>query len=241
MSLVTNFSSLPTDVEQTKSNSLFIWLDILGFAEAVDDEGKYKELSELLTKFQNLFNESDEYSTEIISDGIVLYVKQPSSKNLEVLFKNIAQKQFEFILQNQYFIRGGIALGTKYSNDDSKNNLYISNGLARAVKLESSIIDWPIIGIDEKNIVDLKNLFRSINTFETFGLKQTYNKNGQTIYFIDFVKENPEYLQVLYAKIEEFKEKKYQAIRNKYIWLLRYYIHKFNNTSLATSLEGIVL
>lgn len=41
---------------------------------------------------------------------------------------------------------------------------------------------------------------------EYFGLEKAYNKNGKTIYFIDFIKENERYLKLLEKKIFEFKK-----------------------------------
>jgi len=240
MSLITNDISSPFETNEMKSNSLFIWLDILGFAEAVDKEDKYRELSELLKKFQYLFNESDKYETQIISDGIVLYIQKPSYKDTKLIFEEIARKQFKFILENNYFIRGGIALGSRHNSSD-ENNLFISNGLARAVKIESSIVNWPIIGIDDKYIQELRETLKINDKLELFGLKQAYNINGKTIYFIDFMEPSLEYLSMVYLKIKEFSEEKDQSIRNKYIWLLRYYLHKFNDTKIDISLEGIVL
>jgi hypothetical protein len=240
MSLITDSVSSPSEIKNIKSNSLFIWLDILGFAEAVDKEDRYRELSELLTKFQNLFNNSHKYDTKIISDGIVLYIKNPNYNDTKIIFNEIAKKQFEFILENKYFIRGGIALGSRHSGD-AENDLFISNGLARAVKIESSIIDWPVIGIDEKYILELRSTLKVTDHNEYFGLKRGYNKNGQTIYFIDFAQDRVEYLEIIYTKIEKFNDKSKQSIRNKYIWLLRYYLSKFESTEINISFEGIVL
>ncbi len=240
MSSIVNFQSDPTDIIDTQSNSLFIWLDILGFSEAVNDENKYRELSELLKKFQKLFQNCDKYRSKIISDGIVLYVQEPQIEKIESIFKDIATKQFKFIVENNYFIRGGIAIGSRYQSDDS-NDLFISNGLARAVNLESKLIDWPVIGIDETNLKELRKTFNIFDDKELFGLMQGYNKIGKTIYFIDFIEENPEYITTLYKKIHEFQDEKQQVIRNKYIWLLRYYLYKFNDTEIDTDFEGIIL
>jgi hypothetical protein len=240
MNLVSAFQTNPAGITGTSEETLFIWLDVLGFADAVDDESKYRELSSLLKKFQILFNTSHKYETQIISDGIVLYVKDTKAKNIRSVFQDIAQKQLEFIIENSYFIRGGIALGSRFE-DAGENALFISNGLARAVKLESSVVDWPVIGIDDKNIQHLRRINKIDDDRELFGLKQGYNKNGQTIYFIDFVQKDPVYVDLLYAKILEFEDPKYQVIRNKYIWLLRYFLHKYDDQQIGDTLQGIVL
>lgn len=201
---------------------------------------KYRELSELLKKFQALFVESDKYDTKIISDGLILYTKEPTEEMISLIFKEIAEKQFEFILKNKYFIRGGIAIGSRYESDEVTDQ-FISNGLARAYSLESSGIDWPLIATDEKNINRLKQMFRIDEANEYFGLEEAFNKNGKNIYFIDFIKENETYLKLLEEKIFEFKDT--PSVRNKYVWLLRYYLHRFENTrnDIDESLKGIVL
>ncbi|WP_418186096.1 hypothetical protein ACNSOS_04470 [Aliarcobacter vitoriensis] len=244
MSYVGDDKVLPTDNIKNKDNSLFIWLDILGFAEAVDKEEKYKELSELLKEFKQLFFDSTQnsYDAKIISDGLIIYLKDPGRDKINLIFKEISEKQFSFILKNKYFIRGGIALGSKYETDENieKGNQYISNGLARAYKLESNCIDWPLIATDEINLKRLKDKFK-INKEEFFGLEKAYNKNGKNIYFIDFIKEDDNYFELLQNKIFEFKEE--PSVRNKYIWLMRYYLHKFENykDKIDITLKGIVL
>ena len=240
MSFVGDFQSNPEEISINNDNSLFIWLDVLGFAEAVDDVEKYRELSELLKKFQALFVESDKYDTKIISDGLILYTKEPTEEMISLIFKEIAEKQFEFILKNKYFIRGGIAICSRYESDEVTDQ-FISNGLARAYSLESSGIDWPLIATDEKNINRLKQMFRIDEANEYFGLEEAFNKNGKNIYFIDFIKENETYLKLLEEKIFEFKDT--PSVRNKYVWLLRYYLHRFENTrnDIDESLKGIVL
>ena len=240
MSFVGDFQSNPEEISINNDNSLFIWLDVLGFAEAVDDVEKYRELSELLKKFQALFVESDKYDTKIISDGLILYTKEPTEEMISLIFKEIAEKQFEFILKNKYCIRGGIAIGSRYESDEVTDQ-FISNGLARAYSLESSGIDWPLIATDEKNINRLKQMFRIDEANEYFGLEEAFNKNGKNIYFIDFIKENETYLKLLEEKIFEFKDT--PSVRNKYVWLLRYYLHRFENTrnDIDESLKGIVL
>lgn len=213
--------------------SIFIWLDILGFANAVENEGEYFKLAEKLKKFQSLFNEDNRYDATIISDGMILQIKNSYSSNLMEIFKSIGEKQFKFILENKEFIRGGIAVGTKF-----EEHTFISNGLARAVKLETSFINWSIIGTDQKNINEIQNILASDNK-EIFGLMQSFNKKGEDLYFIDFITDDIKYLQLLNAKISEFKSQ--PIIRDKYIWLLRYYLHKYSCENTNESLEGIVL
>lgn len=240
MNFVGDFQSSPEEISVNLDNSLFIWLDVFGFTEAVDDVEKYRELSELLKKFQALFVESDKYDTKIISDGLILYAIDPTETIVHSIFKEIAEKQFQFILENKYFIRGGIAAGSIYKRDE-ETDPFISNGLARAYTLEFSSIDWPLIATDEKNINRIKQMIKIDNNDEYLGLEQAFNKNGKTIYFMDFIKENETYLILLEEKIFEFKDT--PSVRNKYIWLLRYYLHRYENSrkDIDESLKGIVL
>lgn len=230
----------PSDKLQT-DKSIFIWLDIIGFADAVDDEKRYEELSELLTKFQLLFNEGDGYNSTIISDGIILQIPNPKHQKFIKILKDIGKKQFEFICDNKYFIRGGIAIGTKFNHKKNRNNndIFISNGLARAVKIEEKHVCWPIIGTNEKNLQEIRSFFAANNEKETFGLIQGFNAKGEAIYFLDFIDNDEKYYLILNGNIKKYKNK--PAFRNKYIWLLRYYYHKYNVENLDESLIGIVI
>jgi hypothetical protein len=237
MSSVLNFKD--TNPEQIREEkTIFIWLDILGFADAVEDENKYRDLAELLKKFQSLFDNGHEYDTEIISDGLILQLKSNKANSIKTAFFDIQQKQFEFIKNTNYFIRGGIAVGTKLNTKNEVNSRFVSNGLARAVKLESKFINWPIIGSDLTNIQEIKKLI-SAPEEEDFGLIKCFNVVGQNVYFMDFIEKDETYYQILTDKIRKHENE--PGIRAKYIWLLRYYHHKFDNNLLHNTLKGIVL
>lgn len=242
MSLVTDSIGVnPSDRVYASDKSIFIWLDILGFAEAVENENKYIELSEQLQKFQQLFNESDHYTTDIISDGIILRINKPTlqlERELRDIFEDIARKQFQFILENKLFIRGGIAIGTRL---EKGNSPYISNGLARAVKLEASYVNWAVIGTNGKVISEIKELLNINNEDEDLGLVRGFNKKGKDVFFIDFLKEDEKYLQLLNEKIEEFDSEEKRTIQDKYIWLLRHYFHKFGKSDTTLCINGAVL
>ena len=223
--------------------SIYIWLDILGFSVAVETEDRYGELFEKLKKFQDLFNESDNYDTEIISDGIILRIKKSSRElrsDLEDIFDEIAKKQFQFILENSLFIRGGIAVGSRFDDSEDHNSLFVSSGLTRAVKLEAGHVNWAIIGTDEKTITTIRKLLDINNDEEYFGLSHGFNKKGQDVFFIDFLNEDEEYLALLNEKIEEYKDKD-RGVRDKYIWLLRHYTHNYGSGDIASCINGAVL
>ena len=247
MSSIIDQKVSPTAISKKHDKSIFIWLDILGFADSVDDEKRYGELSELLTEFQLLFNSEHSFSSHIISDGLILQIANPRYETFKEIISDIGKKQFQFILKTNEFIRGGIAIGTRLEDSKGRSNQFISNGLARAVKMEANHVVWPIIGTDERNISDIRKLFNIDDKEEYFGLVRGFNKNGDDIFFIDFISQSIEYLNILNSKIDCYSEKEKEKdkdnpkVRDKYIWLLRYYLHNFKSNDITASLQGAVL
>ncbi len=234
----TKNNSLPTD-SYISNKSIFIWIDILGFSNAAEDEKKYEGLSDILKKFQNMFNEGNYYSSRIISDGIVLIVKKDISYDkLKEILQEIGEKQFNFILNKNHFIRGGIAVGTKLQNN---NDNFISNGLTRSVKIESRYVDWPVIGTDKENIKQMRDIFSIPDDNEYFGLMHSYNNRGEDIYFIDFINDanRDDYYSLVNSMIEKFKLN--SKIKNKYLWLLKYFRHKYGDSKFNEQFKKTVL
>ena len=231
----------PRDIEND-NRSIYIWLDLLGFSDFVNDGTKYRELADHLKKFQSIFMESDNYITNIISDGIILRITKPKrilQSEFTSILKEVAEKQFRFIKENRVFIRGGIAVGTKLEDSDDSNNLYISNGLAKAVKIEGSFVNWPVIGTKREVIDDIKDLL-DIHEETTFGMKKAFNMRGEELYFIDFITPDKDYYQLLNIKMDEHKDS--ASIRNKYLWLMRYYHHSCDDAyTLDAVYEKVVL
>ena len=241
---------------KTGNQSIFIWLDILGFSKAVENESEYEKLAELLEKFQSLFNEGDGYRTKIISDGIILQITNSDYESLVKILKDIGEKQFRFINENGHFIRGGISVGTKLEKGNSDSSLFISNGLARAVKIEETHVSWPVIGTNHKVLSEIRKLFQINNDKEDFKLTKGFNAYGAELYFIDFLKEeNNDYYELLNKKVKDFRDKMEKELRdkkekdlrndskalNKYLWLLRYYHNRFGSDNLDESLAGVVI
>lgn len=247
------------------NKTIFIWLDLLAFGDALEDENRYKELSELLKRFQDIFNNELFYETEIISDGIILWLKEPYINNpekMKEIFADIGKKQLQFIIEKEEFIRGGIAVGTKFEKPEEsyekkdkgvhseKRFQFISNGLSRAVKLESNYVDWPVIGTNKINIEEIIKLMepnvRIDKPDETFGLIKGFNRDGKDLFFIDFLsaindskdKNLKQYSAVIKRKIKDFQGRENDdKKRNKYIWLLRYYCHKFKYNEVQDSID----
>ena len=232
--------------------SIFIWLDILGFTDAVENDATYDELVELLKRFQRIFNEVKRYNPRIISDGIILQIDPKSPADLEDILKDIGQRQFKFIRENGHFIRGGIAIGTRYlqrGNDNSRADvdltyIFVSSGLARAVNLEAKHVSWPVVGTDLNNFNKIKEYYRIIDPEESLGLCRGFNTQGEDVFFIDFIQECSSeekriYYDILKSKISD--ESLVPAVKSKYIWLLRYYHHHWGKAEEIERLIGFVL
>ena len=226
-------SRIPAELE----NSVFVWLDILGFSDSIEDETNYLRFDRLLEKFSETFSSNELYECNPISDDILLNISKPNYPKIIDAFRKIGEIQLEFTVKNNEFIRGGIGVGSQLKKDS-----LISNGFARAVKMEGKNIDWPIIGTNSEGIKSLRKLVISTD-LETFGLIRGFNQKGEDIYFIDFLdKTNAEYYDLLLAKLKE--SSKYPNIYAKYIWLLRYYHHKFGSQDEQIDrlkLRGVVL
>lgn len=247
-----NYSS--PAIEYTKS--IFIWIDILGYSDIVEYESQYRKLSEILLKFQKSFENSDYFRSRIISDGILLEISTKNhNDNYKVFIKilnEIGRIQFNFIIENNQFLRGGIAIGTKLEYQETeyndrkdrnyRNKNIISNGLARSYNLESKGICWPVIATNNKYLNEMRDFFGINNEEEFLELTHSFNDKGDDIFFIDFLKcpENnlEKYNLLLSHKIMEFKDN--PKVRNKYIWLYKYF-YKYKECIIPIEYEDCLL
>ena len=218
---------------------LFIWIDILGFSDALEDDSKYSELSNVLKVFRDLFIT---FNPLPVSDGVLLTLSLDDFKTLSDQLANIAELQFKFTIENTYFVRGGMAVGTKFEAD-----FLISNGFARAVKSESQDIDWPVIGTKEETIRTLREYLKIDDPTELFGMLQSFNKKGESLYYLNFLppptdKAYLDYRDILKRKLDEFREN--PQVHQKYVWLQRYYYYRYGRndlTSESASISGRML
>ncbi len=228
MRSIENYQDINPEQVNDTTKTIFIWLDILGFADALEDETRFSELARMLQNFQSTFESIASCHSTIISDGLLLRIINPSAQLLMDTLKIIGTKQFEFIKDHKIFIRGGIAIGSKLDdiNDDDNNNL-ISQGLARAAKIEASFVDRPIIATNKMNMERIQDYFGASGEF--FNLSTCFNRKGEEVYFIDFLEEpNDDYYNILNDKVLEFVD--LVSVHSKYIWLLRHYHYKFPET-----------
>lgn len=189
----------------------------------------------------------------MISDGIVLDIGEIKTiqANLENFFREIGIRQIFFTLKHQKLIRGGIAVGktilgreNTHKEQENRTNHYVSSGLTKAYSIESKEISWPIIATTQSQIIKIQN---HIKVKKTFGLKQTFNKDGEKIYFIDFLcdlcdlgkQEN--YRDFLKSKLDEAKKEKKLAICGKIIWLIKHYQEKNGKEQEQFGLHGVIL
>ncbi|WP_265821616.1 hypothetical protein [Geovibrio ferrireducens] len=229
----------PSGSSKEYNQQLFIWIDILGFSSIVEDEVKYTELANILDNFKNAFTKLQGCQADIISDGIIINIDISDRDTISKVFKSIGEKQYEFILKDRHFIRGGIAVGSRLKQDQ-ENKSYISNGLARAVKIENTKINWPIVGTNKNHLNEIREKLNIQDPEENFNLIKCFNKNGEDIYFIDFInEENESFYNLIDSKIAEYKKE--TSVRDKYVWLLRYYHHKFKQPLQKNCLDGWIL
>jgi hypothetical protein len=201
--------------------TIFIWIDILGFSALVENESKYNELLGLLKDFFESFNKLNA-SAEChrISDGIILKLK-PNIRNADVVrqfFEDVMSVQKTFLLR-QRFLRGGIAVGSKFNITNIDNGFYISNGLARAYNLESNSITWPIIGTNERFLNDICSIYGE-NVKEIFDI--AYSENKDKIYYLNFYKTlSGNELSEVYKNIlvNISNTEKNPHVQHKYIWI----------------------
>lgn len=229
-------NTLPQLNISNNNKYLYVWLDILGFSDILDKQDSYKELIELLKDFRNKFEGIElTKKTLTISDGIVLIFELNDNINsLNEIFKNIAKIQEEFVLEKNYFLRGGMAVGTIEENEQDDGLKYlISNALSKAYNLESKFVKYPVIATNESEIKKLNQLYFAEEGIEQFGLLKSYSTSSKSekkehIYFIDFISDKR------FESILKVGLKKHQSspqVLEKYIWLYRYYNQKFESNT----------
>lgn len=243
-----NETSLPSINISTKKQYLYVWLDILGFSDILDQEDRYIELIDLLKEFRKQF-ENLEYTakTLTISDGIVLIFDMREIQDIQDLkniFLKISEIQENFILDKGYFLRGGMAIGTIEDNEEDENLKYlISNALSKAYNLESKFVKYPIIATNEEELKKINDHFLiNSDDLERFGLFrchsiQSSKSNKKYIYFIDFM-NNDKFKDIIKINLDRYQSS--PKILEKYIWLHRYVNDKFVIDE-DNSLSGIII
>lgn len=252
----------PNNLDRGKH--LYIWLDILGFSEEVNREvdsgsANGSALPNLLQKFKKTFIDDLwrlQYIVEgkMISDGIVLDlgVFAEKYKTLKEIFEQIGEKQLSFMLEEGRLIRGGMALGKTLplEKESEKEGHYISSGLTRAYGIESKHTHWPIIATTKQQLDEMKKILNMDDFANPFGLVETFNKNAEKIYFIDFLCNSHDYksyakcLEILLNKVVDdnmMSDNQKAKIYDKHIWLFQYLRTKDQSCDIHSFFQGVVL
>lgn len=215
-----------------KDDSIFVWLDILGFSNELEHLEKYKDLRDVLDNFRKLFK-SPEWDNVSVSDGILIEIPYSNHLwNVEKvvgLFQKIAEKQMKFLLNNDYVLRGGISVGKTIDRKDKDAGCFISDGMAGAYGLESKKVSWPVIGIDDTSLNKLRNRCYCDEN-ELFDFMTTVNESGLQIHFLDYasvVDYTEDVAQkinhLLIKKMSELDKSNSSRVMLKYIWLYKYF------------------
>lgn len=225
------------DVTFNESESLYIWLDLLGFSKELEKSGNKEDLSEKLEAFRSSFRNISNKVMHL-SDGILIAIditRKPWNINsIRGIFTQIAEGQINFFVNQQQIVRGGIGIGETINEDNWKASKFISSGMAKAYGLESKKISWPVIGMDQDVLSELSKNFNASQEqiLKLLNLSTSVNEAGDTIYFIDFAKQiqktESSYKQSVEMyfsnKIDEFEKNVYpNKVRLKYIWLYKYF------------------
>lgn len=115
-------------VNTTNQDSIFIWIDILGFSKELEKRDNYYTLKQVLSNFRESFQIPIAYQA-VISDGILLeipYIKHRwDVTEIKRIFSDIAQKQLMFMLKQKRVVRGALPMGyqlLKLNKNNSKTN-----------------------------------------------------------------------------------------------------------------------
>ena len=245
-------AQIPFDgIDFAKKETIFIWIDILGFKDKLKDGKHYDELALLLDDFQRRFKEREGfYRTTIISDGIVLELNPKREKwnfeNVQACFNEIKRQQLGFVVENKCVVRGAIVVGTSRLKKNGEQN-YISNGLSFAYELESKGINWPVIGTNKIFFDKMNLLYKDDDRESPFDIvfKKTLTQNGDDVYFLDIYsdlkgEERKELENIIQDQLQ--KQEKCRSVYNKYIWLYKcMHGYKGSKEILNRELEEVIL
>lgn len=229
------------NTEENKYKECYIaYIDILGFKNIIkEDQMCCDELLKVLTTpknktLKNIY--AFENNTEslispvqyhIMSDSLVYYI-DVSEKNaflsIVVNCSNII-RQMAF-LSNPIFVRGAITKGKIYYNKD----IIFGPGLIRAYELEENIAIFPRIIIDgllDEEITDSQHLFTSNKLYDLFFNKGIYIDEDDIKSIkasFELFESNERQIDSYYNIIKEnFNRAVNDSIRNKYLYLMKYY------------------
>jgi len=207
---------------------LVVYFDILGFKELVNnklDDPQY--IHEILTFLHGISSSSYKADSIAFSDSIIHLIdlksgfdssQQTFNEYLNVIISDISSVQMNMLLNYKILIRGAIAKGNIFYDQDK--NILFGDGLINAYLLESKHAVFPRIIIDESIEFNLND--------DLEWMDLTKDNDGNV--YVDFIKwavklkEEKSILSKLKLIVEDELEKleitKHRSIYNKYYWLL---------------------
>lgn len=217
------------DQEYKYEKKLVAFVDILGFRNKTDATEGYakKPVHLMLSQIRQYIRMHNHTSIinipnshyYVFSDSSMFSAKEDDFDNLIYI---IAQLQF-LTATNGFFLRGGLTYDYIYD----ENEYFYGRGMNRAYEMESKEAVYPRIIIDFKE--DIKDYVKNNDWI-------LQDEDGK--YYIDFLREVTEgsvairYTN-LYSRynydtirdyiIKELRESKETKIREKYIWLTKYF------------------
>lgn len=141
------------------------FIDLIGFKHAVDSE-KENEVLDLLRTFskfaRNAFQNITKNGTgeetitiwpaiSIFSDSIIISIPIDASIPKEIIIPSLNQwiAKFAFLaLEKGFLIRGGVAKGTHYHNDDE--HIVFGKAYLKSQKLESELANYPRVIVSKE-------------------------------------------------------------------------------------------
>lgn len=210
-------------------------LDILGFSSLVESDARSsrpKQLERLLGCMRDVKSSTPKESIDVrsFSDSIIL--SSPlTSKNVGDLIFSVCRLQRTFV-KNGFLIRGAIAYGKHYLDDDS----VYSEALIRAYKLERDHVRFPRVVV-EGDLIDWYSNDPCTNISEKARIVSTLLRDRDGQVFIDYFEPDDaeRHLQV----IEERASGGLSAsVVEKFQWLAAYHNHKCSELGIGKGITG---
>lgn len=199
------------------------FIDILGFSsmvkhdcETTNGEQRYVEsLHTIYLKTKNLKETIEGLQLIQFSDSVVLAI--PYSKdNYVIMLKIISNYQYD-LLKTGILCRGGISYGKHFSTE----GFLFSNGLIDAYRLESKVASTP-------RVVVSKELIELIPITDDDSKYVSQERDGVCfVQYLNGVNFNDNWEAISGAISDNLSQN--PSIRNKQIWLIDYYNHKYPN------------
>lgn len=201
---------------------LVAFIDILGFSDIISEydsietsnilnelhdtlETAIKVSIEGLTKPDAVTDLKDYLEYRMFSDCICIslpYIEYENDFHIQFHSLSYIVRAYQLaMLQKGFFVRGGISMGSFYSD----KNMIFSGGLVNAYKLEQIAI-YPIIIVDKKVLERLKNNFKENSKNLFYENTMLYKENDPEKIFLnpfDSLDNSTKYLDYLQSTLDD--------------------------------------